>query len=509
LAIFRFSLKTGSRAQGKSGAAHASYIQRTERYDYGAHELKYTESGNMPEWATSPGHFWAAADFHERLNAEIYREFEISLPRELTLEQQVRLIREFTHSELRERHPYTLAIHEVPAMDGGTNPHAHVMFTTRTMDGLRRPEEQFFKRANAQHPEKGGAIKDRSWKPKERLYELRESWQDQCNLALKRAGHDAQIDARSLKDQGIDRNPEPKLTPYEAMLWKQGVLSEKVEAILILREIAALQHQQEANAKHLATLKEMANLEDFRARVGETLADQRQCLESHLSERERLDRRIQKLDMTLDLAPGSQADAYEMARDLMFKSALDAHVETIHRLQNERNQLSEGIGTGGIVGFFKDAPNRIAELGDAFETQRSLEEARRAYRALVTEMHSPEAKQDYELFGQQLYRNKLETEIERNALVEDALSVRADIQEYESLIPKTEAMLRTVQAEIEEAAQRLSPALRTWIRPEESQIQVGQVTNNTLENPQASQTQPQQMTLKLSLKLSLENEVSS
>ena len=169
MAIYRFSLKSCSRAQGKSGAAHASYIQRTERYEYGAHELKYTESGNMPEWAISASHFWEVADFRERLNAEIYREFEISLPRELTTEQQIRLTREFLRTELRDRHPYTMAIHEVPAMDGGTNPHAHVMFTTRSLaDGIRRGEEAFFKRANPKHPEQGGAPKDRSWKPKDR-----------------------------------------------------------------------------------------------------------------------------------------------------------------------------------------------------------------------------------------------------------------------------------------------------------------------------------------------------
>ena len=157
------------------------------------------------------------------------------------------------------------------------------MFTTRALDGIERSKELFFKRANSKHPEQGGAKKDRSWQPKERLLELRESWETYCNSALKRAGYDALIDRRTLKEQGIERQPEPKLSPYETMLWKHGIMSEKVEDILLLRELAAIQRQHEATKEHIATVQEMVNLEDFRARVGETLAEQKRCLNRALA----------------------------------------------------------------------------------------------------------------------------------------------------------------------------------------------------------------------------------
>ncbi|NEQ52897.1 MAG: MobA/MobL family protein [Leptolyngbya sp. SIO3F4] len=503
MAIYRFSLKHGSRAKGKSGAAHACYILRTERYDYGAHELRHSESGNMPHWATSAKHFWESADANERLNAQVYLEFEISLPRELTLQQQIHLVREFICFELTERHPYTMAIHEVPAMDGGQNPHAHVMFTTRMMDGIKRDEAQFFKRANSKHPEKGGAKKDRRWKPTERLIELRQSWERHANQALKQAGYETVIDCRSLQEREIGRSPEPKLTPYEAMLWKQGVLSERVEEILILREIAALKSQQERNERTLVTLQEIANLRDFEARVREVLTNQQKSLDSTLSDRDRVDRRLERLNEQLYHAPGSKIDAYEMARDRIYGGALSAHVEMINGLRRERDELARELEAYGVGGVLQDIPHTVKELRELWAVQQALNHAKETYRRLVKEMQSPEGKRECERFGTELYNVKTQAETERNALFKEAFSIRAEIEEFEYLIPKTEAMLRTARLEMEEAASNLSPALLAWIAPEEIQIAVGQAAVVREDAAKEAKGQRQALKLNLSLKLSL------
>lgn len=510
MAIYRFCLKQGSRANGKSGGSHARYITRTERYRYGAHELTYTESGNMPSWSTqNPLDFWDAADTFERSNAQVYSEFEIALPRELNDEQRLKLVKAFVAAEIGEKHPYTLAIHKVEAMDGGSNPHVHVMFTTRALDGIERPKERFFKRANSRHPEQGGAKKDRSWQPKERLLELRESWETHCNNALERAGHDALIDRRTLKEQGIERQPEPKLSPYETMLWKHGIMSEKVEDILLLRELAAIQHQHEATKEHIATVQEMVNLENFRARVGKTLAEQKMLLKSSLSERDRVDRRIEQLNHKLYHAPGSKIDAFEMARDRIFGSGLNAHIETIHELRARRDEIAQELEAHGVVGVLKSIPHTVKDLKDFWEAQQALNEAKEIYRYYIQEMQSPEGKRECEQFAEELYGAKVEAETERNTLLKEVLSIRSEIEDVEELISKTQEMLEGVQLEIREVSSRLPQTFLDWINleePEMVQIVVGQDVVQRKE--QEGQAQRQGLKLNLSLKLSLnENDV--
>lgn len=69
--------------------------------------------------------------------------------------------------EVRERgrgvviFAHTVSIHNPAAMDGEEQPHAHIMFSKRELDGVESPKELFFRRANPEHPELGGANKSR------------------------------------------------------------------------------------------------------------------------------------------------------------------------------------------------------------------------------------------------------------------------------------------------------------------------------------------------------------
>ena len=158
MASFHCSVKVG---KSGSGAAHADYIEREGKFaSKSKDDLEHKESGNMPEFAETSGEFWSAADQHERANGSVYREFEIALPRELTQAQRLELVREFVEQEIGDRHAYTFAIHNPKAaIDGGEQPHAHIMFCERINDGIDRDPEHFFKRANSKNPERGGAKK--------------------------------------------------------------------------------------------------------------------------------------------------------------------------------------------------------------------------------------------------------------------------------------------------------------------------------------------------------------
>jgi len=208
MAVYHLSVKTGS--PGKGGP-HAEYILREGEYA-DREDFVAAESGNMPAWAEhDPKIFWAAADAHERANGRVYSELEVALPRELTREQQIALVREFTENTLGQRHAYTWAIHAPQASDQEAQPHFHLMFSERRIDGIERDPDEYFRRWNPKNPELGGAGKDRYFSSQGFVWSVREEWARTANEALERAGHEARIDHRSYRDAGIELEPSRKL----------------------------------------------------------------------------------------------------------------------------------------------------------------------------------------------------------------------------------------------------------------------------------------------------------
>lgn len=178
----RFSVHIG--AKGKA-SPHCDYIFGVGKYEHKQGIVK-TDSGNMPSWAKDdPRKFWAAADENERANGTTYKEHIITIPRGMPSWSWRRFVNTWIEQELGDKHPYSYAIHETMASDGGTNPHAHIMYSPRTLDGIDRPEHQFFKRYNPKDPMKGGAKKAETGMTKgelqRELLAQRERWENHVN----------------------------------------------------------------------------------------------------------------------------------------------------------------------------------------------------------------------------------------------------------------------------------------------------------------------------------------
>ena len=209
----------------------------------------------MPEWAqNNPNIFWQCADEFERKNGSTYREIEIALPRELTPQQRKELVQTFVEHELGERHAYTWAIHTPKAsIEGGEQPHAHIMYSERLQDGINRSPDQFFKRYNSKNPERGGCQKSNIAKTAEQrkteLVELRERFANLQNAYLEKYGHADRVDHRSLADQGIERSPEKHLG------WKGSQNQQFKDLVLEYREATqTFQTHIDYLPKHLANL---------------------------------------------------------------------------------------------------------------------------------------------------------------------------------------------------------------------------------------------------------------
>lgn len=204
---------------GKKGKAfpHSQYIAKLGKFAKDSDQIEYQTWGNMPEWVKKNGSsnlqlFWEMADMYERKNGSTYREHIIALPRELDTEQRVDLVCEWIENEMEDKYPFQAVIHNKIGLDGGEQPHLHLMFSERLCDDVYRPAEHFFKRYNSKNPSKGGAKKDNTgispWERKTQIKQLRERWEILVNEHLLENGFKPSVDMRNWQERGLESKPE-------------------------------------------------------------------------------------------------------------------------------------------------------------------------------------------------------------------------------------------------------------------------------------------------------------
>jgi len=212
MAVYHVSAQMIGRSAGRSSVACAAYRSGEEltdkrlgkTFDYtkkdGILDTQILLPKNAPAWMADREKLWNAVEAKEnRKDAQLAREFQISLPRELTIEQNKALIHEYVKQAFVDKGMVAdVCIHVEKATDGGAQPHAHIMLTTReiTADGFGK--------------------KVREWNDKSLLKEQRELWAEVANHHLEMHGHDMRIDHRTLEAQGIDLQPQTKIGPQSA-----------------------------------------------------------------------------------------------------------------------------------------------------------------------------------------------------------------------------------------------------------------------------------------------------
>lgn len=207
MAIYHFSGTIIARSQGRSAVAASAYRageklvdeQLGLTYNYSKkQDVVYSEillPDNAPEAFKDRQTLWNTVEKTEkRKDAQLAREFTISLPRELTIEQDKALIVEFVKSEFVAKGMIAdICLHNDLMPDGERQPHAHVMLTLREVS------------------KEGFGQKTRQWNDKANLLAWRESWANTANRHLALHGFDKQIDHRSYAEQGIELEPQHKI----------------------------------------------------------------------------------------------------------------------------------------------------------------------------------------------------------------------------------------------------------------------------------------------------------
>ena len=130
-------------------------------------DLLASQHGNMPSWAVDdPKAFWRAAFKHERQNGSVCRVYDIALPDQLSVQQNVELSNRYVR-ELASDKPYQgELVNIISASYANRSLHLRLIVSERVGDGIERTPEQTFKRYDAEHPERGGRRKDGCGKSK-------------------------------------------------------------------------------------------------------------------------------------------------------------------------------------------------------------------------------------------------------------------------------------------------------------------------------------------------------
>ena len=203
MAIFHLRMKKSKRGSKYTPpTAHLDYINRDEKYDK-KEDLLFKEVKNLPEEFNDIKDFWKCAETYERKNSNLYRELEISLPREFTPEENKKMVDNFCENLFGKEYVYNYAIHNPKSFDGDMQPHVHIMFFERKIDDIKRDKDKYFKRYNSKNIEKGGWRKDKKWNERSTLKNIRKEWETFLNFELEKKGIE-KVSAKSLKDQKRD-----------------------------------------------------------------------------------------------------------------------------------------------------------------------------------------------------------------------------------------------------------------------------------------------------------------
>ncbi len=197
---------------------HDETYQKTHDYTK-KHNVLHAEivtPEGAPEWMTDREKLWNGVEAGEkRKDAQLAKEVVLVLPRNLDHEQHKEVVRGWISDNITKRGLVAdFAIHAPDASDGGKNPHAHVMFTLRPVEG-----EGFGKKLTG--------YKDGGLDGKEVLAEMRSSYEHQLNAASVKNDNDQIVfDLRSYKEKGIDRTPQPKIGAKVKYLEQRGYVTQ-------------------------------------------------------------------------------------------------------------------------------------------------------------------------------------------------------------------------------------------------------------------------------------------
>ncbi len=291
MAIYHCSIQIIGRSGGKSAVASAAYRSGEKLYDERTgltHDFT-KKRGVVFSEVSLPAHaqpeyadrnvLWNAVEKAERnSNAQLAREIEVALPKELSRECQIEIVKRYVQDNfISVGMCADWALHD----KGDGNPHAHIMLTMRGIkpdgtwatqekktyaldgDGNRIPvidpatgEQKLGKRNEKMW--KRITVEANDWNDHAKAEIWRKSWADICNEYL---SVEQRIDHRSYKRQELDLEPTIHEGYRARKMEKAGFVSNRCEYNRIVKRL------NELKGKWLLTIQELQKTIMKRGRI--------------------------------------------------------------------------------------------------------------------------------------------------------------------------------------------------------------------------------------------------
>ena len=288
MAHFHLSMKPQPRRKDGSklsAKAHFNYIARQCQYAHmkGRQEdFVLAKSGNLPEWAgENAGYFWDQAESHRSPSGRAYREIELGLQEELSLEDNLAVLESFMSEFNIDKYAYTYAVHSKDSAleTGHKNIHVHLMFNEKIQEPERilGPNQYFNAYSTTREGVPiGGYRSSREFLEKNKLHEMRKRWAEMVNEKFRERGIAAEVTEKNNADRYDElvtagRYDEAELVnrtaaPHLGRAYRNDLIMEKIrllEDVELARDIRALQDGTEDETDEAARQESDERVREF------------------------------------------------------------------------------------------------------------------------------------------------------------------------------------------------------------------------------------------------------
>ena len=270
-----------SRGQAQSAVAHAAYISGDKLFsEYDEYTKDFTRKTHvvhreilLPKYAPQEyldrQTLWNAVEkFETRSDAQLGREIEFALPKELSGEERIKAARQYADYFRKQGMICDFCIHEPD--HGCPNPHCHLFMTMRPLNQqgefvdkkywreyiLDKDGNKILNASGTDYKFKKRSVKD--WDNHANIKIWRKKWEEIENHFYEQAGLDIRVSADSYEEQGIDLIPTIHMGADVTAMERRGIHTHIGDMNRAIREIngltKSLAEKERSFAKTMETL---------------------------------------------------------------------------------------------------------------------------------------------------------------------------------------------------------------------------------------------------------------
>jgi hypothetical protein len=172
-----------------------------------------------PNWVFDREVLWNDVEVNEkRVDSQVCREIEISLPQSFHLDRSVKVVRDFVDKECVGLGMIAdVCLHGI----GSANPHAHVLLTMRRLQN-----------------DGSWSKKCTEWNARSKVQRWRKSWEKALNDEFIDMGmRQLKVSCESYKSRGITKNPQKYCGPRRIRLWREKEVIEPESAQYVIDQL--------------------------------------------------------------------------------------------------------------------------------------------------------------------------------------------------------------------------------------------------------------------------------